>query len=55
MGRLPGLPGVEPLAHEELERRALGGELAEFEAYWREADEIAAIADALTLPERVRK
>jgi len=44
---------MEMAAHEELERRALEGELAELEAQWREADEIAAIADALTLPERV--
>jgi hypothetical protein len=40
-------------AHEELERRALEGELAILEAAWREAEEIAAIADTLTLPERV--
>jgi len=44
---------MEMAAHEELERRAMEGELAELEAQWREADEIAAIADALTLPERV--
>lgn len=44
---------LEMAAHEELERRALEGELAALEAQWREADEIAAIADALTLPERV--
>lgn len=44
---------MEMAAHEELERRALEGELAELEAQWRAADEIAAIADALTLPERV--
>lgn len=46
---------LEMAAHEELERRALEGELAALEAQWREADEIAAIADALTLPERVLK
>ena len=46
---------IEMAAHEELERRALEGELADLEAQWREADEIAAIADALTLPERVLK
>jgi hypothetical protein len=32
---------------------ALEGEPADLKAEWREADEIAAIADALTLPERV--
>jgi hypothetical protein len=36
--------GVE---HEEAERRALAGELAELEARWREAEEIARIADGL--------
>jgi hypothetical protein len=44
---------LEMAAHEELERRALEGELAMLEAAWREAEEIAAIADTLTLPERV--
>lgn len=38
---------LEIAAHEETERRALEGELAELEAAWREADEIATIADAL--------
>ena len=33
--------------HEESERRALQGELATLEAAWREAEEIAAIADSL--------
>jgi hypothetical protein len=47
-----GLDGVQRLAlemalHEESERRAMGGELARLEASWREAEEIAAIADAL--------
>jgi hypothetical protein len=45
--------------HEESERRALEGELALLEAAWKEAEEIAAIADNLLLPpdidERVRK
>ncbi|MBX3133211.1 MAG: hypothetical protein KF689_07495 [Gemmatimonadaceae bacterium] len=44
---------LEMAAHEETERRALQGELAALEAVWREAEEIAAIADELTLPERV--
>ena len=38
---------LEMAAHEDAERRALDGELAELEAAWREAEEIAAIADAL--------
>ena len=38
---------LEIAAHEETERRALEGELSELEAAWREADEIATIADAL--------
>jgi hypothetical protein len=38
---------LEMAAHEETERRALEGELAELAAAWREADEIATIADAL--------
>lgn len=38
---------LEMAAHEETERRALEGELEELAAAWREADEIATIADAL--------
>jgi hypothetical protein len=38
---------LEMAAHEETERRALEGELAELVEAWREADEIASIADAL--------
>ena len=38
---------LEMAAHEDAERRALEGELAELEAAWRDAEEIAAIADAL--------
>lgn len=38
---------LEMAAHEESERRALDGELAALAAAWREADEIATIADAL--------
>lgn len=38
---------LEMAAHEESERRALEGELEELETAWREADEIATIADAL--------
>jgi hypothetical protein len=38
---------LEMALHEEDERRALQGELAELDAAWRDAEEIAAIADAL--------
>jgi hypothetical protein len=38
---------LEMALHEETERRALQGELAALEAAWRDAEEIAAIADAL--------
>jgi hypothetical protein len=38
---------LEMSLHEEGERRALEGELAALERAWREAEEIAAIADAL--------
>jgi hypothetical protein len=41
---------LEMAAHEESERRALGGELALLEAAWREAEEVAAIADDMFLP-----
>jgi hypothetical protein len=38
---------LEMALHEETERRALQGELAMLEAMWREAEEIAGIADRL--------
>ena len=38
---------LEMALHEESERRALEGELALLEAAWRDAEEIAAISDAL--------
>jgi hypothetical protein len=38
---------LEMVLHEQSERRALEGELATLEAAWREAEEIAGIADAL--------
>jgi hypothetical protein len=41
---------AEMAVHEEVERRALEGELRALEATWREAEEVAAIADSLTLP-----
>jgi hypothetical protein len=50
---------LEMVAHEETERRAMEGELALLEAAWRDAEEIAKIADELTLPasigERLRR
>lgn len=44
---------VEMAAHEEQERAVMAGELEDLEAQWREAEEIAAIADGLTLPPAV--
>ena len=41
---------LEMAAHEEQERRALEGELAILEAAWREAEEVAKIADNLLTP-----
>jgi hypothetical protein len=41
---------LEMATHEESERRALEGELAELELAWKEAEEIAAISDSLLLP-----
>lgn len=47
--RLP----LEMAGHEKVERRAMEGELEELERAWREAEEIAAIADDLRLLEEV--
>jgi hypothetical protein len=44
---------LEMASHEESERRALEGELHLLEAAWREAEEIAAIADDMFLPAEV--
>ena len=44
---------LEMALHEEAERRAVQGELAELERAWREAEEIAGIADSLLVPEGV--
>jgi hypothetical protein len=41
---------LEMASHEDAERRALEGELHLLESAWREAEEIAAIADGLLLP-----
>lgn len=42
---------LEMAAHEEQERRALEGELALLEAAWRQAEEVAKIADDLFAPD----
>jgi hypothetical protein len=44
---------IEMSLHEEDERRALEGELSELEDRWREAEEIAAIADGMFVPSGV--
>ena len=44
---------VEMATQEETEREALEGELKELEARWREAEEIARIADNLFVPDSV--
>ena len=50
-GMNPGLRlAIEMATHEEAERHALEGELKELEARWREAEEIAHIADNLFVP-----
>ena len=43
---------LEMALHEEQERRAMEGELRTLEAAWREAEEIAAIADGLAIAAR---
>ena len=57
-GSLAGLKvdvrlAIEMATHEQAEREALEGELKELEARWREAEEIARIADNLLVPESV--
>jgi hypothetical protein len=44
---------LEMAAHEETERRALEGELFLLEEAWKQAEEIAAIADDMFLPQSV--
>jgi hypothetical protein len=44
---------LEMALHEESERRAMAGDLAELETAWRNAEEIAAIADDLLLPPKI--
>jgi hypothetical protein len=50
-----GLPArvrfaLEMVLHEDDERRAMEGELAALEQRWRQAEEIASIADSLLIP-----
>jgi hypothetical protein len=47
------LLAMEMAAHEDVERRAMEGELAILEAAWRQAEEIAAISDNLLVPATV--
>ncbi len=59
-GALQRLPvetrlAVEMAVNEENERAVLAGELALLEMAWREAEEIAGIADALALPREVEQ
>ena len=44
---------LEMAAHEDTERRALEGELYLLEEAWKQAEEIAAIADDMFLPQSV--
>ena len=57
-GRLNYMPrhfrlALEMLVHEDDERRAFEGELHTLEQRWKDAEEIAAIADSLTLPDGI--
>lgn len=59
-GALHALPTADRLAlemalHEESERRAMDGELAALETAWRDAEEMARIADALLEPAALRQ
>jgi hypothetical protein len=44
---------LEMAAHEDIERRAMEGELAILERAWRDAEEIAAISDSMFMPAAV--
>ena len=46
---------LEMAAHEDIERRAMQGELAMLEAAWRQAEEIAGISDDMFLPQSVEQ
>jgi hypothetical protein len=43
----------EMAAHEESERIAIEGELAQLESDWKEAEEIASISDNMFLPQSI--
>jgi len=45
---------LEMVAHEESERRAFEGELAQLNAAWADAERVASIADNLLVPDRIR-
>jgi len=51
---VPTRLALEMALHEEQERRALEGELAVLEEAWRQAEEIASIADNLLVPDESR-
>lgn len=56
LGRMgtPTRLALEMALHEEQERRALEGELKALELAWKAAEEVAAIADDLLLPEHAK-
>jgi hypothetical protein len=47
--------GLEIMLHRDDERRAMEGELRELERRWQDAEAIASIADALTIPPEVEE
>ncbi|MDV7399119.1 hypothetical protein RZS08_47355, partial [Arthrospira platensis SPKY1] len=51
----PARLAIEMAVHEERERLALAGELAELERAWLEAERIACIADRLLVPEAITR
>ena len=51
----PDRLALEMALHEEAEMRALRGELAELERAWRDAEEIAEIADDLLMPSSIQR
>ena len=52
---VPDRLALEMALHEEAELRALRGELSELERAWRDAEEIAAIADNMLTPSSIQK
>lgn len=46
---------LEMSAHEDVERRAMEGELAMLQAAWKEAEEVAAISDSLLVPAEIER